>query len=232
MTQAVLEYCRAHGLHPPVARVVYDAVDEAWLRPQRLPSAVRHELGIPPGAPCIGIAGNIQEWKGQRIVVEALGLLHDHPAVHCVIAGGVHRAGERYAAELHARVAALGLGERVHVVGFRHDIPDVMNAWDVVVHASIRPEPFGRVILEGMLLGKPVIATAAGGVPELIDDGATGFLVPPGDAQALADRLRQVLRVDGQEIGARARDWARRQFSLARQVAEMSEIYEGAARNE
>ena len=68
-----------------------------------------------------------------------------------------------------------------------------MNAWDVVVHASVRPEPFGRVILEGMLLGKPVIATAAGGVPELIDDGRTGFLVPPGDATALADCLRRVL---------------------------------------
>jgi glycosyltransferase involved in cell wall biosynthesis len=232
MTQAVLDYCRAHGLDPPVARVVYDAVDETWLRPQRAASAVRAELGIPADAPCIGIAGNIQEWKGQRIVVEALGLLRDHANLHCVIAGGVHRAGERYAAELRKRVAALGLGERVHLVGFRQDIPDVMNAWDAVVHASIRPEPFGRVILEGMLLGKPVIATDAGGVPELIEDGRTGFLVAPGDAQALADRLRQVLSADGRLIGARAREWARRHFSLARQVAEMSEIYEGAARNE
>jgi glycosyltransferase involved in cell wall biosynthesis len=107
-----------------------------------------------------------------------------------------------------------------------------MNTWDVVVHASVRPEPFGRVILEGMLLGKPVIATAAGGVPELIDDGRTGFLVPPGNASALADCLRRVLSApdDARAIGARARDWARQNFSLARQVSEMSEIYEGAAR--
>jgi len=107
-----------------------------------------------------------------------------------------------------------------------------MNAWDAVVHASVRPEPFGRVILEGMLLGKPVIATAAGGVPELIDDGRTGFLVSPGNAAAMADALRRVLSApaDARSIGARAREWARQQFSLTKQVAEMSEIYEGAAR--
>ena len=232
MTRAVLDYCRARGLHAPDARVVYDAVDEAWLQPRRTPAEVRRELDIPLDVPCIGIAGNIQEWKGQRVVVEALGLLADRPDVHGVIAGGVHRAGERYVAELRARLTALGLDGRVHFTGFRSDISDVMNAWDVVVHASVRPEPFGRVILEGMLLGKPVIATAAGGVPELIDDGRVGYLVPPGDAPALADCLRRVLVApdDARTLGARARNWAREHFSLARQVAEMSEIYEGAAR--
>ncbi len=231
MTQAVLDYCRAHGARAPDERVVYDAVDESWLRPQRAAGAVRRELGIPVDVPCIGIAGNIQEWKGQRVVVEALGLLGEVPSVHCVIAGGVHRAGEAYAAELRARLAALGLRGRVHLVGFRTDIPDVMNSWDVVVHASVRPEPFGRVILEGMLLGKPVIATAGGGVPELVDDGRTGFLVPAGDAPALAHCLRRVLAAPGEAraLGARAQAWARQHFSLARQVAEMSAIYESAA---
>lgn len=232
MTQAVLDHYRAAGMWAGDERVVYDAVDEAWLRPARPVEEVRHELGIPRDAPCIGIAGNIQEWKGQRIVVEALGQLSAFPDLHCVIAGGVHRAGEVYAREVQARIAALGLTERVHLVGFRTDIPEVMNAWDVVVHASVRPEPFGRVILEAMLLGKPVIATAAGGVPELIDDGRTGWLVPPGDAAALSTCLQRALaaRAEAQTIGARARDWARQHFSLARQVAEMSAIYERAAR--
>jgi glycosyltransferase involved in cell wall biosynthesis len=234
MTQAVLDHCRANGMRAPDERVVYDAVDEAWLRPERPADAVRRDLGIPDGALCIGIAGNIQEWKGQQVVVEALGLLAEQPGVHCVIAGGVHRAGETYAAELRNRITALGLADRVHLVGFRADIPDVMNAWDVVVHASVRREPFGRVIRDGRLLGTPVIATAAGGVPELIDDGRTGFLVPPGDATALAQCLRRVLAApaEAQAIGARAREWARQNFSLARQVAAMSDIYEGAARNQ
>ena len=135
--------------------------------------AVRRELGIPLDAPCIGIAGNIQEWKGQRVRGRGA-----RPARRLArtctasIAGGVHRAGEAYAGELRARIGrARACGRACTWSAFATDIPDVMNAWDVVVHASVRPEPFGRVILEGMLLGKPVIATAAGGVPELIDDG-------------------------------------------------------------
>ncbi len=232
MTQAVLDHCHGRGLHAPHERVVYDAVDEAWLRPQRSVADVRQELGVPLAAPCIGIAGNIQEWKGQRVVIDALGMLSERRDVHCIVAGGVHRAGEAYAAELRSRIAALGLEGRVHLAGFRGDIPDVMQAWDVVVHASVRPEPFGRVILEGMLLGKPVVATAAGGVPELIDDGSTGYLVPPNDAAALAACLGRILAAPdaAAAVGARARERARQQFSLARQVAEMSAIYEDVAR--
>ena len=232
MTQAILDYCHAHGLRGADERIVYDAVDEAWLTPRRDPADVRRELGVPLGAPCIGLAGNVQEWKGQHVLIEALALLCDRPDVHCVIAGGVHRAGADYAAALSARIAALGLGGRVHLAGFRPDIPEVMNAWDVVVHASVRPEPFGRVILEGMLLGKPVIASDAGGVRELIADGDTGYLTPPGDAAALAARLRTVLAAPeaARAIGARARQWARQHCSLQQHVDSMSAIYETVAR--
>jgi glycosyltransferase involved in cell wall biosynthesis len=232
MTQAVLDACHAAGVRSPQERIVYDAVDETWLTPQRAPADIRRELGIPLDAPVLGIAGNIQEWKGQHVLIDALGLLADRPDVHCVIAGGVHRAGEGYAEALRARIAALGLGPRVHLTGFRADIPDVMNAWDIVVHASVRPEPFGRVILEGMLLGKPVVAMAAGGVPEIITHAETGFLVPPNDAPALAAQLRQLLDdpAAARAVGMRSRDWARQRFALGRHVAEMSAIYEDAAR--
>ena len=99
-----------------------------------------------------------------------------------------------------------------------------MNAWDVVVHASVRPEPFGRVILEGMLLGKPVVATAAGGVPELIDDGRDRLSRAArrrrGAGRAPAPLLAAPRTARG--VGARARDWARERFALDRHVAEMS----------
>jgi glycosyltransferase involved in cell wall biosynthesis len=122
------------------------------------------------------------------------------------------------------------LDARLHFTGFREDVVDVMNAADVIVHASVRPEPFGRVILEGMLLAKPAIATAAGGVLELIEHDRTGFLVPPGDVEALARSLDGVLsaREASAAIGASAQAWARQRFSLARHVAEMSLIYEAA----
>jgi glycosyltransferase involved in cell wall biosynthesis len=114
------------------------------------------------------------------------------------------------------------------ITGFRRDIADVMNSLDVVVHTSVRPEPFGRVILEGMLLGKAVVATAAGGVPELIHDGETGFLVPPGDVASLAERLIPLLQDAALRLGVgrRAQAWARERFSLQRHVAAISAIYE------
>jgi glycosyltransferase involved in cell wall biosynthesis len=235
MTHAILDYCRERGVNPPDARVVYDGVDESWLKVERPAHDVRVELGIPNGSPCLGILGNIQEWKGQHVLVEAMAAVaRQHPKVRCLIVGGVHRAGERYAAELRARCAALGLGDSVSFVGFRDDVPDVINALDVVVHASVRPEPFGRVILEGMLMAKPVVATNAGGVPELIEHGRTGFLVPPGDVGAMAACLSDVVarRDEAAAIGARAQSWARERFALARQVNEMSELYESFARSE
>jgi glycosyltransferase involved in cell wall biosynthesis len=229
MTEAIRSYCRERGIEAADTRVVYDAVDETWLRPRRAAAALRAELGLPAEAVCFALSGNIQEWKGQRILVEALALLAaEWPRAHAVIVGGVHRAGEEYARALRARVATLGLTERVHFPGFRDDIPDVLNAVDVVVHASVRPEPFGRVILEGMLLGKPVVAADAGGVPELIDHEETGYLVPPGDPERLAQCLRGILAdpETAARIGERAREWARQKFSLERHVAEMCAIYD------
>lgn len=235
MTKAILDYCRAHHIEPREARVVYDAVDESWLAVRRRPGEIRAELGLADDAFCVGILGNIQEWKGQRILVEAMeSVCRRHPRAHCLIVGGVHRAGEAYADELVRRTAELGLEGRVHLVGFREDVPDVLSALDVVVHASIRPEPFGRVILEGMLMGKPVVATNAGGVPELIEHDRTGFLVPPGDVAALASCLHRILEAPeaAREIGKRGKEWAKTAFSLERQVAEMSQIYQNVARDQ
>lgn len=233
MTQAVLDHCRSRGLRTSCAKVVYDAVDARWLQPTRSVAAIRAELGVPLDVPCIGMIGNVQEWKGQAVFVEAMARISArHPDLHALIVGGVHRAGQAYAAELRRRLAESNLADRVRFVGFREDVVDVVNALDAVVHASIRPEPFGRVILEAMLLGKPVIAAAAGGVPELIEDGRTGYLVPPNEDGALASCLGEVVGdlARARTVGARAREWAGARFSLSRHVGEMRAIYETITR--
>jgi glycosyltransferase involved in cell wall biosynthesis len=185
------------------------------------------------GDPCVGVAGNIQEWKGQKVLVEAMArVVTQIPAARGLIIGGVHRAGAAYNDELERQIRGHSLGGNVLITGFRRDIANVMNALDVVVHTSVRPEPFGRVILEGMLLGKPVVASAAGGVPELIAEGETGFLIPPGDAAALASRLLMLLG-DAElrrRMGDRGRTWAREKFSLEAHVRAMSELYENLTR--
>src|SRR4030095_17066617 len=83
----------------------------------------------------------------------------------------------------------LGMVCRTVFTGFRRDIPELIQLLDVVVHASVEPEPFGRVIAEGMAMGKPVVAAMNGGPLEIIRDGQTGFLVPSGDLEKLAHRI-------------------------------------------
>jgi glycosyltransferase involved in cell wall biosynthesis len=233
MTEAVREHCLQHGVQGRNTHVVYDALDEAAFVPQRPAAVVRAELGITNGAPCVGVIGNIQEWKGQAVLVDAMArIVEQVPKAHAFIVGGVHRAGATYSRHIEQRIQDLHLNGALSATGFRSDVADVMNALDVVVHTSVRPEPFGRVILEGMLLGKPVVASAAGGVPELIRDGVTGFLTPPGDPASLADRLIPLLQDAAlrARIGEQARAWAREHFSLQRHVAAMSTIYESLTR--
>ncbi|HYD48224.1 MAG TPA: glycosyltransferase family 4 protein [Terriglobales bacterium] len=233
MTQAVAQHCVASGIRAHRTAVIYDALDEQGYHPKRESAEVRRELGV-DGGPCAGVAGNIQEWKGQLVLVEAMAKVRrELPSAQALIIGGVHKAGADYHRRLEHRIAELQLAGGVRVTGFRSDIADVMGALDIVVHTSVRPEPFGRVILEGMLLGKPVIASAAGGVPELIRDGETGFLVPPGNVEALAARLILLMAQPElrHEIGQRARRWALDEFSLERHVRLMSDLYENLVRS-
>jgi len=228
MTEALRRHCERSGVIAPRVEVIYDAVDLEHFRPRRPRAEVRRELGLGPEHCALGIVGGIQEWKGQAVVVEAFAQLWPRlPDLRCLIVGGVHRAGKEYSARLERRVAELGLSSAVAFLGFRRDVPDIVNALDIVVHASIRPEPFGRVILEGMLLGRPVIAAAGGGVLELVEDGSTGYLYPPGDAAALAEQIF-ALATDPElraRVGRAAQLWATRRFSLQAHVEAMAELY-------
>lgn len=231
MTQAIEDHCRAGGMRPGFFEVVYDGLDLAAFQPKRTSAEVRAELGLAPDDEVVGVVGNVQEWKGQHVLVEALDLLAAaRPRLHVLLVGGTHRSGGAYADRLRETVASRGLDGRVHWTGPRADVPDVMNAMDAVVHTSVRGEPFGRVIIEGMAVGKVVVATRAGGVPEFTHDGEDVILVPPGDAGALATALDRVLGDADErariERGARA---AAERFALARHVEAMTAVFTRAA---
>jgi glycosyltransferase involved in cell wall biosynthesis len=160
-----------------------------------VPQAVlRERLNLPADAFLAGSFSRLARWKGQHVLLEAMVL---NPHMHAVLVGAPLFGEEQYESELHAFVAAHKLGERVHFLGFQHDIPACMCAVDAVVHTSITPEPFGRVIVEGMLARRPVVAARAGGVLEIVDDLENGMLCTPGDAHALADTLAE-LRSNGE----------------------------------
>src|SRR3989442_1707431 len=146
MTHELAEYYRSKRFRPRRFLTIYDGIDCEEFAPGG-GLRVRREFGIPADAPVVGIVGHIQSWKGQLLVVEAFArALAAQPALRCLVVGGVHRLGVEYAARLRARIEAEGLGERVMLTGARTDVPACMDAMDVVIHASTRREPFGRVL--------------------------------------------------------------------------------------
>jgi glycosyltransferase involved in cell wall biosynthesis len=185
----------------------FDAVDGAAAS-----AALRRELGCGPDAPLLASFSRLSPWKGQHVLIEALRHL---PGAHAVLVGGALFGEDAYEASLRRAAAGPGVAGRVHLLGFRDDVPALARAVDVVVHSSVSPEPFGRVIVEGMLAGKPVVAAGAGGAVEIVEDGVNGLLAPPGDAAALAASVRGLLADPGRAaaLARRGREDARRRFS-------------------
>ena len=119
------------------------------------------------------------------MLIDALQYCPDN--VIALLVGDALFGEQYYVQQLYQQLKTLNLEHRVRSLGFRSDIPQLMAACDLVTHTSTAPEPFGRVIVEAMLCGTPVVAAAAGGAVELIDHGQTGWLTPPGNARKLAD---------------------------------------------
>ncbi len=183
---ATAEAFIAAGGRPHKVEVVYYGFEPPPpARPERRVST-RAELGVGPDEFVVGHVGRLSPWKGQDVLIRALARVPDAVGV---IVGEALFGEDELARTLPELGASLGLTDRLRFTGFRSDIVEVMRACDVVVHSSTSPEPFGRVIVEAMLAGVPVVASRAGGPCEIIDDGRTGWLTEPGDDVALAERI-------------------------------------------
>ena len=172
------------GGKPDLVKVIYNGFDpEMYQSSPADRSRLRHELKL-ENKFVIGQFSRLSPWKGQHILLNALAQCPD--SVVGVFVGAALFGEDEYVQQIKQQVVDLGLTDRVHFLGFRSDIPQLMGACDVVAHTSTAPEPFGRVIIEGMLCGKPVIAANAGGATELVTHRKTGWMVEPGDSQQLA----------------------------------------------
>lgn len=169
-------------VHNGISAAPFDAVTEAECQ------ELRRALGVGRGY-VVSVLGRLTPWKGQHIVLEAIAQV---PDVQLLVIGAALFGEVVYAEALRARAAELGVSARVHFLGEREDVPRLLRLSDAIVHSSVAPEPFGRVIVEAMLARRPIIATATGGVPEIIASGVTGWLVAPGDVGALVAALRSV----------------------------------------
>ena len=175
--------------------LVYPGVELENYDPAALPSReeARRKVGIPPDGPLIGIVGRLQKWKGMHVLVDAMPLIQKrYPDARCVIVGGQHAAEPEYEGIVAQQIKEKGLSERVTMVGLQKNVPEWMQAMDVIVHASDH-EPFGMVVIEAMALEKPVIAGDAAGPTEIITPEENGLLAPYGDPEKIAAAILRYL---------------------------------------
>lgn len=223
---ALYPRARAEVVYCPVAPP--DASHAAPCERER----VREELGTPPDATVIIQVSRMEEWKGQRLHLEALGRLREVPGWVCWMVGGGQRPSEvKYAEELCAAARRLGVAGRVRFPGARGDVSRLLAAADIFCQPNTGPEPFGLAFVEAMLARLPVVTAAHGGAPEVVDESC-GVLVAPGDASALASALRQLIEGGAlrRELGAGGYARAREVCDPATQVARLGELFSTVTR--
>lgn len=189
------------------------------------PDGPRAELSLPPlpsGTPLIGMISVIRHAKGTQILAEAARLLRDEGRrVHCVIVGdGPWRS------HLEAVIAELGVKDLFSLLGHREDVPEIMRSLDVITIPSFH-EAVPQSGLQALATGVPVVASDVGGIPDIIQNGVTGRLVPPKDAAALAQAIRDTLdqREKTQAMTAAGLELIRREHSLEKMLDRLEVIY-------
>lgn len=189
----------------------------------------RESLDLKPGQFSVGMVGLLNPWKGHKVFIEAAEkVLEQFPDCKLFIIGGPAEKHKSYESELKSFVCEKGLEKNLVFTGHRRDVTQVMGILDVIVHASIEPDPYPNVVIEGMFVGKPIIATNIGGPPEMIENYKTGILIPPKDPAVLAEKICYLLRNPDLRlsIGEAAKKVASGRNSIKNHVRQIEEIYE------
>lgn len=226
VSDVVKDHLVERGVSGPRVVRIHDGIEIEQLQQGRPPEELRQELGIDIGRPVVGMLGNIKWWKGQQVLVDAMpSISNDFPNVCFLFVGKV--ADEPYKQALDERIRSFGLESNVMFIGYRPDATDLIALMDVIVHASVEPEPFGLVVLEAMGKGKPIVATDLGGPKETVVNGVTGFLFSQGDPQSLAECVRRLLaNPEVQEkVGRAGAEHVYKHFSAQRNAHAISRLY-------
>ncbi|MEW5978000.1 MAG: glycosyltransferase family 4 protein [Acidobacteriota bacterium] len=221
----------AIGVPPHKIVVIFPPIDLSRFNWAIEPSSQRQEFRIKESDRCFGIVGTLLEWKGHRVFLKAAArVMQVLPDARAFIIGGAPDGSTSYEAELRSMAQSLGISERVVFTGFREDIPQLIQTQQVIVHTSLTPEPFGRVLTEAMAMKKPVVASKAGGPLEIIEDGVSGFLVEPGDEAQLAERILMLLTDLRLALGMGERGYqeVKRRFSVESHVPQVEAVYSAA----
>jgi glycosyltransferase involved in cell wall biosynthesis len=223
-----------YGVPPDRVAVIHRGLDLDRMDPAKVPAERVAKLAaawrLQDGVPVILMPGRLTRWKGQMVMIEATAKLVAElgkEAVVCVMVGD-DQGRHGYRRQLERAIAAHGLGGAVRLTGECKDMAAAYMLADVVVSASLDPEAFGRVVVEAQAMGRPVIATDHGGPRETVLASRTGWLVPPGDADALASALKTVLSLrpqDRQTLALAARANVAERFTVERMCARTIGVY-------
>jgi glycosyltransferase involved in cell wall biosynthesis len=231
ISRAAEQLYRDLGIPANRGEVVYNPINvEAFERANHV-TELRAELGLTDQDRLISNVGRLDWWKGHDYFLQAMAeVIQSQPNMRVLIVGASDSTSrnQAYCQRLQQLVTDLDLSDHVIFTGFRADVPRIMAASDIVVHSASEPEPLGRVIIEAMAAGRPVVATAAGGVLDIVEDQVTGLLVPPKDVALMAKAVQQLLRnrEQAEAIGQRAQQRAKECFSVKRHVTAVQCIYQ------
>ena len=213
------------GMAAPIVEVIYSGVDPD-IHKEVDGLRIRRELNL-SGFDVVGIASRLAPEKGHTYFLQAAALLKDKfPNCKFIVVGSPMYAPPEYEVDLREAASSLGLDDQIIFTGFRADVLHVMAAMDVLVCAADE-EALGRVVLEAMALGKPVVATRAGGIVETVVDGVTGFLVPPRDPASLASAISACLTdLDAaRRMGLKGQERVREFYSIHQNADRVQRLY-------
>jgi glycosyltransferase involved in cell wall biosynthesis len=179
--------------------------------------------------PLVVWIGRLQRWKGTHIFLKAAAIVNEKfpEAQFCVVGGTLFGIESEYQKELKDLAESLNLNGSLNFAGHQSCVQSFLNSADIVVHSSIQPEPFGLVLLEAMNAGKPVVASNKGGPVEIVENGVTGYLIPPNDPQELANAIITLLR-NGTlrtKMGQAAQERVKKHFNPSKMIQQLQSLY-------
>jgi glycosyltransferase involved in cell wall biosynthesis len=211
-------------------RIIYNGIDlQEFENAQERGRDLRTRLGLEGERMMVGMVGSVKSnWKKHALFLQTVALLREQfPECQFVVYGGsADLDATPYTQQLMETAQALRITDRVTWVGFTEDIPAIMHSLDILVHPTAQ-EGSGRVVMEAMAAGKPVVGVRSGGVQELIQDQITGFLVQPDDARALAEATGTLL-IDAklrERMGQNGKSTVREHFSVEKTAALVQDLY-------
>jgi len=228
ISEAVQKSHLASGVPRQKGLIIYNGLDVSAFASAVDSDKARASFHLSPCDAVVGIVGRLDTWKGHSVFLQAMTRVRDElPAAKGIIVGDAPPEQPKFREELLALSDKLGLSESLIFSPFRMDVPTIMSSLDVLVLASTSPEPFGRVLIEAMAAGKPVVVTDAGAAREIISDGVQGILVAPGDAEAMARAIIYLLthRDAALLMGQRGQDRVRERFGMQQYVDSVQSVY-------